>query len=350
MTNSILDKILKNSKIKSAAILEDSVFFNNTKPIQTPVPMINVALSGSIDGGLTPGFTMLAGPSRHFKTSFALLMASSYMKEYSDAIMLFYDTEFGSPQSYFESFDIDPSRVVHTPIANIEELKFDLINQLENISRDDNVIIVIDSIGNVASKKELEDAMNEKSVADMTRAKALKSLFRMATPYLKMKNIPLLGINHTYKEIGMFPKDIVSGGTGGVYAADNIWIVGRRQDKDGTEIAGYHFMINVEKSRFVREKSKIPISVSYEGGIMKWSGLLDIALEHGCVKKPKNGWYARWDQEKDEAIGKNLRASETQSKDFWLPILKETNLKEYINKKYSLELNKMIQEEVNDQA
>ncbi|NDH39599.1 MAG: recombinase RecA, partial [Gammaproteobacteria bacterium] len=160
-------------------------------------------------------------------------MASSYMKEHEDAVMLFYDTEFGSPQSYFESFDIDPARVIHTPIANVEELKFDLINQLENIERGEKVIVVIDSIGNVASKKELEDAMNEKSVADMTRAKALKSLFRMATPYLKMKNIPLLGINHTYKEIGLFPKDIVSGGTGGVYAADNIWIVGRRQEKDG---------------------------------------------------------------------------------------------------------------------
>lgn len=345
MNNTLLSKLRKNSKIKSTDVLEDSVFFTEVPMVSTPVPMINVALSGSIDGGLTPGFTMLAGPSRHFKTSFALLMASSYMQEHEDAVMLFYDTEFGSPQSYFESFDIDPARVIHTPIANVEELKFDLINQLENIERGEKVIVVIDSIGNVASKKELEDAMNEKSVADMTRAKALKSLFRMATPYLKMKNIPLLGINHTYKEIGLFPKDIVSGGTGGVYAADNIWIVGRRQDKDGTEIAGYHFVINVEKSRFVREKSKIPISVSYEGGIMKWSGLLDVALEYGCVKKPKNGWYARWDMEKDEAIGKNFRAAETQNKGFWLPILQETNLKDYIKNKYSLEVNKMIQEE-----
>ena len=103
---------------------------------------------------------------------------------------------------------------MHTPITDVEKLKFDIIGQLENIERNDKVIIVIDSIGNLASKKELEDALSEKSVADMSRAKALKGLFRMVTPYLKMKDIPLLAVNHTYQEMGLFPKSIVSGGTG----------------------------------------------------------------------------------------------------------------------------------------
>ena len=146
--------------------------------------------------------------------------------------------------------------VSSTPITNVEELKFDIIAQMEGLDRKDNVIFIIDSVGNLASKKELEDAMNEKSVADMSRAKALKGLFRMTTPYLNMKNIPLIAINHTYKEIGLFPKDVVSGGTGIYYSADNIWILGRRQNKTGTEVTGYDFIINVEKSRYVKEKSK----------------------------------------------------------------------------------------------
>ena len=227
---SIMDKLKKNSKIKTTEVLSESKFFNEKDMVQTDVPMINVALSGSLEGGLSSGLTVLAGPSKHFKTSFALLMASAYLKKYDDAVMLFYDSEFGSPQSYFEQFDIDVSRVLHTPIANVEELKFDLVGQLEELDRDDNVIVVVDSIGNLASKKELEDALSEKSVADMSRAKALKGLFRMATPYLTMKNIPLLAVNHTYKEIGLFPKDVVGGGTGIYYSADNIWILGRQQD------------------------------------------------------------------------------------------------------------------------
>ena len=105
----------------------------------------------------------------------------AYLEAHKDAVMLFYDSEFGSPQAYFQQFGIDTSRVLHTPITNVEELKFDLISQLEGIDKKDKVIVVIDSIGNLASKKEMDDAINEKSVADMSRAKQLKSLFRMCT-------------------------------------------------------------------------------------------------------------------------------------------------------------------------
>ena len=332
---SIMDKLKKNSKIKTTEVLSKSKFFTEKDMTPTDVPMINVALSGSVDGGVSPGLTVLAGPSKHFKTSFALLMAGAYLKARPDAVMLFYDSEFGSPQSYFEQFGIDTSRVLHTPITNVEELKFDMIGQLEAMDRSDDVIIVIDSIGNMASKKELEDAQNEKSVADMSRAKALKGLFRMTTPYLTMKSIPLLAINHTYKEIGLFPKDVVGGGTGIYYSADNIWILGRQQDKKGTEIQGYHFVINVEKSRYVKEKSKIPITVSWDGGVRAYSGLLDVALAGSYVTKPSNGWYARVDTETGE-IGAKVRYDATLEKEFWDPIFAETDFKEFLNKQYSI--------------
>ena len=332
---SIMDKLKKNSKIKTTDILSESKFFTEKDMKPTSVPMVNVALSGSVDGGVTPGLTVLAGPSKHFKTSFALLMAGAYLDQHPDAVMLFYDSEFGSPQSYFEQFGIDTSRILHTPIANVEELKFDIIAQLEAIDREDKVIIVIDSIGNLASKKELDDAINEKSVADMSRAKALKGLFRMCTPYLAMKNIPMLAVNHTYKEIGLFPKDVVGGGTGIYYSADNIWILGRQQDKKGTEIQGYHFIINVEKSRYVKEKSKIPITVSWDGGIRKYSGLLDCALAGGYVVKPSNGWYAVVDQETGE-VGSKVRYDITNDKSFWDPVFANTDFKEFLKKQYQI--------------
>ena len=337
-----MDKLKKNSKIKTTEVLSESKFFTEKDMVPTDVPMVNVALSGSINGGVTPGLTVLAGPSKHFKTSFALLMAGAYLKEKEDAVLLFYDSEFGSPQSYFEQFGIDTSRVLHTPITNVEELKFDLINQLEEMDRDDNVIVVIDSIGNLASKKELEDAMNEKSVADMSRAKALKGLFRMATPYLAMKNIPMLAVNHTYKEIGLFPKDIVGGGTGIYYSADNIWILGRQQDKQGTEIKGYHFVINVEKSRYVKEKSKIPISVSWEGGVQRWSGLLDVALAGGYVAKPSNGWFCRVDTSTGELVDPKVRLAQTLEEEFWAPIFEFTDFADFLEKQYKIGLPQQV--------
>ena len=335
---SIMDKLKKNSKLSNTEVMSKSKFFTEKDMVPTNVPMVNVALSGSTKGGVTPGLTVLAGPSKHFKTSFALLMAGAYLEAKPNAIMLFYDSEFGSPQSYFEQFGIDPSRVLHTPIANVEELKFDMIAQLEQIEREDDVIIVIDSIGNLASKKELEDAINEKSVADMSRAKALKGLFRMATPYLTMKNIPMLAINHTYKEIGLFPKDVVGGGTGIYYSADNIWILGRQQEKQGTEIVGYNFVINVEKSRYVKEKSKIPIGVSWEGGVQRYSGLLDVAVAGGYVVKPSNGWYQRVDQETGECVDPKVRLKDTLNADFWDPIFEFTDFEEFVTKQYKIGL------------
>ena len=331
-----MDKLKKNSTIAHTEVLSESQFFGDTDVVSTDVPMINVALSGNTEGGITPGLTVLAGPSKHFKTSFALKIASSYLENKKDSVLLFYDSEFGSPQSYFEQFNIPMDRVLHTPITNVEELKFDLIKQFEELERDDNVIVVIDSIGNLASKKELEDALSEKSVADMSRAKALKGLFRMSTPYLKMKNIPLIAVNHTYKEIGLFPKDIVGGGTGIYYSADNIWIVGRQQDKSGTEIKGYHFIINIDKSRYVKEKSKIPISVSWEGGIQSYSGLLDIAVSGGYIVKPSNGWYMVVDKGTGEAIGNKVREKDTLNSEFWTPILETTDFKDYIKQTYSI--------------
>jgi len=344
----IMDRLQKNSRIKESSQLDKSKLFSDKDMVPTPVPMINVALSGDPDGGLSSGLTVLAGPSKHFKTSFALLMAAAYLDKYDDAVLLFYDSEFGSPQQYFKSFGIDTSRVLHSPITNVEELKFDLISQLENIERKDRVIIIIDSIGNLASKKELEDAMNEKSVADMSRAKALKGLFRMTTPYLTMRDIPLLAVNHTYQEIGLFPKAVVSGGTGIYYSSDNIWIIGRQQEKKGTEILGYNFVINVEKSRFVREKSKIPIAVTWEGGIETYSGLLDVALEGGYVAKPTIGWYSKVDKTTGEIEDKKVRVAETLKESFWTPIFANTDFKQYLKDKYEVGHAEMIKSNPED--
>jgi RecA/RadA recombinase len=340
---SLLEKLKKSSTIKETSVLSKSEFFTEKDMILTDVPMINVALSGSLEGGITPGLTMFAGPSKHFKTAFALLMASAYLKKYPDAVVLFYDSEFGTPQKYFETFGIDTNKVLHTPITDVEQLKHDIMNQLQSIGKSDRVMIILDSIGNLASKKEIDDSLEGKSVADMTRAKQMKSLFRMVTPHLTIKDIPMVVVNHTYMEIGMFPKAIVGGGTGSYYSADTIWILGRQQEKTGTEITGYNFIINIEKSRYVREKSKIPITVSFDGGIQKYSGLLDIALEGNFVQKPSNGWYAKVDQETGE-IGDKKRFDDTQTKEFWSDILSNDKFKEYVRKRYEISYGSIMQD------
>lgn len=329
---SLIEKLKKNSTIAESAILEDSRFFGRKDLVPTPIPIFNVLQSGDPNGGFGSGTTIFAGPSKHFKTGFMLIDVAAYLNKFKDAVCLFYDSEFGTPQAYFKRNGIDPARVIHTPIKNIEELKFDIVRQIDSLEVGDKVIIAIDSLGNLASKKEIEDALDQKSVADMTRSKAIKSLFRIITPTLIIKDIPLLAVAHTYSTMEMYSRQVVSGGTGIMYSADNVYILGRQQEKDGDTISGWKFVVNVEKSRFVKEKSKLVINVRYETGPSKYSGLLELAQEFGIVTKPKNGWYTRPTVKGD----KNWREDETDTDTFWDPLWKETNFAECITQKYRL--------------
>jgi hypothetical protein len=350
---SLLDKLKKNSTIKETSVLSKSMFFEEKVKIPTIVPAMNIALTATLDEGIMSGLTVWAGPSKHFKTAFSLLMAKTFLDKYPDGVILFYDSEFGSPKSYFESFGISLDRVLHTPLLNIEKFKFDIMAQLNELTRDDKVLILVDSMGNLASIKEIEDALAEKGTADMTRAKQIKSVFRMVTPYLTVLDIPMVVVNHTYKTQETYSKDVVSGGTGIYYSADTIFILGRQQETQGEgkdkEILGYDFIINVEKSRFVKEKSKIPISVRWDGGISTWSGLLEMALEAGLVVKPKNGWYQKVDLVTGEMVGKSYRKKETDTREFWLEILNSQRFKDWITNEYKVSNGSIITDEELDQ-
>ena len=342
---SLLEKMKKVGSIKTTELLSESTFFNKKEGVQTEVPIINLALSGQVDGGLVSGLTFLAGPSKHFKSLLGLVLVKAYMNKHPDAVCLFYDSEFGITPDYIKTNGIDTDRVLHIPIEHLEQLKFDISKRLEAIERGDKVIIFIDSVGNLASKKEVEDALDEKSVADMSRARVMKSLWRIVTPHLTTKDIPCIAVNHTYQTMEMFSKSVMSGGTGGMYSANQVFIIGKSQEKDGTDLVGWNFTINIEKSRFVREKSKFPFLVTFEGGIQKYSGLMDIALEGGFVTKPSNGWFAKVNRETGE-IGDKKRMADTLNGEFWDSILTNAEFKEYVKSKFAISYGSLLEEDV----
>lgn len=197
--SAILEKLLKTGSVSGSSILTKSKIFDKKEFIQTELPILNIAFSGSLDGGLIPGLTVLAAPSKHFKSLLALYCMKAYLDKYPEAIAIIYDSEYGITPEYLTSFNIDTDRVLHVPVDHLEQLKFDCVKKLEAIDgKKDKVFILIDSIGNLASKKEVEDAESENSAADMTRAKAIRSLFRIITPHLTKKNIPCVAVNATY--------------------------------------------------------------------------------------------------------------------------------------------------------
>lgn len=342
--SSLMQRLLKATTRDDVATLSESALFNEKDFAPTSVPILNVALSGRVKGGLPSGILSIAAESKHFKTNFALLLVAAYLRKHKDAVCVLLDAEFGITPEYLLSFGIDPTRVIHVPIYHIEQLTFEFASQLKEIKRNEKVVFLVDSIGNLASKKEVENAENENSAADMTRARALKSMFRIITPHFQGKNIPCIVINHTYNEIGMFPKQIMGGGQGGMLSSNTVLFISKAQDKDGTELTGFKFTLIVEKSRFVVEKSKFPIHVSFAGGVQAMSGIFELALESGDLISPTKGFYQMVNKDTGEVLydSKKFRRAELEATNQYLmEILKRKSFRDFVEDTYMLKATEM---------
>lgn len=349
--SALMSRIAKASTLEYSDVMVDSEVFNTRDLVPTPIPVLNIAFSGSTKGGLSSGIHLFAGPSKHFKTMYALISAASYLHEYPDAICIFYDNEFGSPKEYFASVGIDPSRVFHAPFLSLEELRTDLANTLKEIKRGDKVVVIIDSLGMAASEKEIDDAEDGNNKADFTRAKVSKSIFRIITPHVRLKDFPLIAIQHTYDEISTHPKKVVAGGTGQYYSADNVWIIGRQQERETSgkkEVVGYNFIVNIEKSRFVKEKAKIPVNVRKVGGIARYGGLLEIAVMGGFVARSGNRYYQLVDEDGVVEDRKYLKKEIENNPDVWKPLLADERFVTYVENLYKVSNGKIIADDEDD--
>lgn len=333
---SLMERMAKSGSVKGKSV-SDSSAFGEKPTIKTQLPIINIAFSGSLDGGLVPGLTVIAGQSKTFKSLISLYCLKAFQDKYPDGIALFYDCEYGISNEYMKMCGVDPDRVLYLEIENIEQLKFDIVQKLKSVEKNDKVFILIDSIGNMASIKEVDDAINEKSVADMSRAKSLKSLFRITTPLIVKNNVYCIAINHVYMEQGLYPKAIVSGGTGIMYSANQVFIITKSQIKTGTEIVGYDFTINIEKSRYVKEKSKLPFTVLNNAGIQRWSSMFELGEAAGFIEKPKVGWYTTVDPVTGEVSETNRRKADVEKDSaFFEKLVENAEFKKFVESKYKL--------------
>ena len=291
--NDLMSQLKTAGRISGKSMDDDDIMLNNFDIIPIDIPVLNLALSGSLNGGLRSGVTIFQGPSRTFKTNLGLKMVESYLKKYPNAICLFYDSEFGTTKAYFEELNIAPDRIIHLPAEDIEQVRDDLVQRLELIQRGHKVIIFIDSIGNLPSKREVDNAMNSNAAADMaTRAKSLKSMFRTITGKIVVRDLPCVVINHTYTTLELYSKQVGSGGSGPLYNANDIFTITRAQEKDkDNKLEGYTFTLNAEKSRTIREKSQLPLTVTFDEVIDRHSGLLDLGLETGFIVQPTKQTY-----------------------------------------------------------
>ena len=324
------EKLIKSSSISETALLEQSTLWDDKQMVITSTPAINIALGGALDGGMSPGIVQIAGDSKMFKSKYAIYLAGEFQKTFPEGIVLFYDSEFGTPRPYFN--DLDRSRIVHTPVVNLEKLRSDLAIQLDqvDIKSGDKLFIIIDSLGNIPTVKELKDAKDEKEVADMTRAKVIKSVFRIMGPQLVLKEVYVVVVNHSYQTMELYPTEVASGGRGSIYNSNTLWIITSSKNKEDSELVGFNFNITVKKSRKVKQEARIPITVTFEEGIDRWSGLLDMAVESGHVVRPTKQTYAL--ASKPEVTFKKKDLDD----EFYNYLIKDQGFIDWVRKEYTL--------------
>jgi RecA/RadA recombinase len=331
--------IIRSIGNKHANSVSNSVFYDVDKEIiTTELPLLNIALSGAIDGGLQTGLTLIGGESKCYKTMMALTCAKSYLEKYPESYLFFFDCEFGASTDYFRSVGLDTERIIHIPVVSIEEFKNQSIALLKSLDRGDKAFIILDSLGALASNKSIEDADERKDSTDMTRAKVISGAMRLLTPQLNLKDIPCVIINHIYESMDKYTAPIMGGGKGVMYAANTVIFLTKtpiKTDEKIKEIIGYTFKINIVKSRYIKEGRKLEFDVMYDEGVRRLSGISELAQEYGVITT-SGGWYTEVDLNTKESIGAKFRSSSERYTEILERLLDDPKFNSFVQKKYKL--------------
>jgi len=288
-----LKDIIKDTGNEYATLAKDGVAGGDVDSfIDTGSYSFNALLSGSIYGGLPNNrITAIAGEAATGKTFFALGIVKSFLDKDPNAGVIYFESENAISKDMIESRGVDSSRIVVMPVATVQEFRTQSIKILEKYIEQPEasrkpMMFVLDSLGMLSTTKEMEDTAAGKETRDMTRSQIVKSTFRVLTLKLGQAGVPMIMTNHTYDVIGsMFPQKEMGGGSGLKYAASSIIYLGKRKEKDGTEVVGNIIHCKNFKSRITKENAQIDVRLSYKQGLDRHYGLLELGEECGVFKK-----------------------------------------------------------------
>jgi len=278
--------------------------------IDTGCYALNAVLSGSIYGGVPNNkITAFAGESATGKTYFVLGIVRSFLQQHPEGGVVYYDTEAAVTKEMMEARGIDTKRVIIAEPDTLQKFRTHALKLLDTYDKKPEkerppMMFVLDSLGMLSTSKEMEDSMEGKDTRDMTKAQIIKAAFRTLTLKLAKVKVPMLVTNHVYELVGSYvPTKELGGGTGLKYAASTIAMLGKRKEKDGTDVIGNIIKVSMYKSRLSKENSKIEVLLSYEKGLDKYYGLLDLAEKYEIFKKSSTRYEL---PDGSKVFGKNI--------------------------------------------
>mgnify|MGYP003668857325 FL=1 len=288
-----LKTIIKEVGNEYASIVSDGVEAGDVSSfIDTGSYILNGLLSGSLYGGLPSNkITALAGESATGKTYFLMGIVRSFLESNPKADVVYFESESAITQQMILDRGIDPNRMLMMPVTTVQEFRTDALKVLDSYleqpeSNRNPLFLCLDSLGMLSTTKEVEDTADGKETRDMTRAQVLKAAFRVLTLKLGRAKVPMVVTNHTYDVVGsMFPQKEMGGGSGLKYAASSIVYLSRKKEKDGTEVIGNIIHCKNHKSRLTKENKMVDVRLTYDRGLDKYYGLLELAEKYEIFKK-----------------------------------------------------------------
>ena len=290
--NDFLKDIIKETGNEYASLVADGVEAGDTDSfIDTGSYIFNALLSGSIYGGLPSSkITALAGESATGKTYFLCGIVKNFLDANPDSGVVYFESESAITKQMIIDRGIDPNRIVIVPVTTVQEFRTQSLKVLDRYMQQDvdvrrPMFMCLDSLGMLSTTKEVEDTADGKETRDMTRAQVLKAAFRVLTLKLAKAKVPMVVTNHTYDVVGsMFPTKEMGGGSGLKYAASSIVYLSKKKEKDGTEVIGNIVHCKNHKSRLTIENKMVDVRLTYDRGLDKYYGLVDLALKYGIFK------------------------------------------------------------------
>jgi len=288
----LLKDLAKASGNDLAGVVSDGIVAGDVDGyIDTGSYIFNALVSGDINRGIPSNkITALAGESATGKTFFALGMVQKFLEDNPEGNVVYFESESALTQEMLEERGVDTNRILLVPVTTIEEFRTQAVNIIDGFEKqrkgDEKLFFVLDSLGMLSTIKETEDIGAGKNVRDMTKAQVIKGTFRVLTLKLGKVGIPMIVTNHTYDVIGsMFPQKEMGGGSGLKYAASSIIYLSKKKEKDGTEVIGNIIHCKNQKSRLTVENKMVDVRLTYDKGLDRYYGLLDLALKYGIFKQ-----------------------------------------------------------------
>ena len=287
-----LKNVIKDVGNEYASLVIDGVHAGDVDSfIDTGSYILNALLSGSLHGGLPANkITALAGESATGKTYFLMGIVNHFLEKDPDAGVIYFESESAITKQMVIDRGIDPKRMVVFPVTTVQEFRTQALKVLDNylLQQESDrrpMFLCLDSLGMLSTTKEVEDTADGKETRDMTRAQVLKAAFRVLTLKLGRAKIPMVVTNHTYDSMGLFSTKEMGGGSGLKYAASSIIYLSKKKEKDGTEVVGNIIHCKNHKSRLTVENKMVDVRLTYDKGLDRYYGLLELASKYEIFKK-----------------------------------------------------------------